>query len=107
MPDTVILLSVPGLRKQDLAAMPALASLANINSTAWIVDSAVHAAGEFQPNFFYIYLPHLDYAAQKFGPDSPAAAQALGELDGVLARLIAGMEGAYANRKPLWLVASE
>ena len=23
-----------------------------------------------RPNFFYIYLPHLDYAAQKLGPDS-------------------------------------
>ena len=47
--------------------------LANIQSTAWIVDSAVHAAGRFQPDFFYIYLPHLDYAAQKTGPDSEPA----------------------------------
>ena len=37
-----------------------------------------------RPNFFYIYLPHLDYAAQKFGPDSPEAQQALADLDGAL-----------------------
>ena len=43
-----------------------------------------------RPNFFYIYLPHLDYAAQKFGPDSDAARRALVELDAELARLIAG-----------------
>ncbi len=47
--------------------------IANIKSTAWIVDSAVHVAKTERPNFFYIYLPHLDYAAQKTGPDSPAA----------------------------------
>ena len=39
--------------------------LANIKSTAWIVDSAIIAAEEERPDFFYIYLPHLDYAAQK------------------------------------------
>ena len=47
--------------------------LAGIQSTAWIVASAIHAAEKYRPNFFYIYLPHLDYAAQKVGPDSPAA----------------------------------
>src|SRR4029079_17153539 len=37
--------------------------LANIKSTAWIADSAAWAMKEYRPNFFYIYLPHLDYAA--------------------------------------------
>lgn len=36
--------------------------IAGIKSSAWIVDSAIHAVREYQPNFFYIYLPHLDYA---------------------------------------------
>jgi predicted AlkP superfamily pyrophosphatase or phosphodiesterase len=81
--------------------------LSNIKSTAWICDSAVLAARESKPNFFYIYLPHLDYAAQKFGPDSEAAQRALGELDGVLAKLVAGLEDAYGDSRPLWLVASE
>jgi predicted AlkP superfamily pyrophosphatase or phosphodiesterase len=81
--------------------------MANIKSTAWICDSAVSAARATRPNFFYIYLPHLDYAAQKFGPDSDAAQRALGELDGVLAKLRSGIEAAYGAQKPLWLVASE
>ncbi len=81
--------------------------LANINSTAWIADSAVYAAREFQPSFFYIYLPHLDYAAQKTGPDSDAARQALVDLDQVLARLIAGIDAAYPDARPLWIVAGE
>lgn len=81
--------------------------LANIHSSAWICASAAWAARTSRPNFFYIYLPHLDYAAQKTGPDSEAARRALGELDGELARLIAAVDDAYAPDKPLWLVASE
>jgi len=86
--------------------------LANIKSTAWIVDSAIHLARRERPNFFYIYLPHLDYAAQKSGPESPTAQQALAELDGALGRLISGFGEVYggsSSRKeqPLWLVAGE
>ncbi|MBX7168882.1 MAG: alkaline phosphatase family protein [Pirellulales bacterium] len=80
---------------------------ANVASSRWIAESAVIAAQRFQPHFFYIYLPHLDYAAQKHGPDSPEAQQALGELDAVLAPLVAGIEAAYSPAQPLWLVASE
>jgi predicted AlkP superfamily pyrophosphatase or phosphodiesterase len=81
--------------------------LSNIKSTAWICDSAVWAARQYKPRFSYIYLPHLDYAAQKFGPDSEQAIKALGELDNVLAGLFVGINGAYQDRTPLWLVASE
>lgn len=80
--------------------------MANIKSTAWIADSAVVAAGKFRPDFFYIYLPHLDYAAQKTGPDSEAAIRALAELDEVVARLSAGFTAAFGE-SPLWIVASE
>jgi predicted AlkP superfamily pyrophosphatase or phosphodiesterase len=81
--------------------------LANIKSTAWIVSSAIRAAERFRPNFFYAYLPHLDYAAQKFGPDSPQALQALTELDAEIGRMIDGFTAAYQGVKPLWLLASE
>ena len=80
---------------------------ANIKSTAWIVDSAVHAAQRFQPNLFYVYLPHLDYAGQKFGPDSEEAKHALSELDVEIGKLIDGFAKAYGEAQPLWLVASE
>ncbi len=81
--------------------------LANIRSTAWIVDSAVHAAKAFRPRFQYIYLPHLDYAAQKHGPDSPQAITALAELDDALGRLIDGQQAAFGADIPLWFVAGE
>lgn len=80
--------------------------MANIKSSDWILRSAVVAAEQYQPNFFYIYVPHLDYAAQKLGPDSEEAKKSLAELDGVLATTIADIDAAYGT-PPLWIVASE
>ena len=79
--------------------------LANIKSSQWIADAAVKAAEKFRPDFSYIYLPHLDYAAQKFGPNSEEALAALGELDSLI--------GAFAKQiqqimgEVEWVIASE
>ena len=82
--------------------------LANIKSTAWIVDSAIIAAREERPDFFYIYLPHLDYAAQKFGPDSAEAKKSLGELDEQIGKLAGGFARSICERDEItWIVASE
>ncbi len=80
--------------------------LAGAPSSEWIVDSSLFAARRWQPNFFYIYLQHLDYAAQRSGPDGPAAEQAVAEFDGLVGRLAEGMQDAYHNQ-PLWIVAGE
>ena len=81
--------------------------LANIMSTDWIVECAIVAAERFAPRFFFLYLPHLDYAAQKDGPDSPAAQIAVRELDEVVGKLIDGFTTAYNDRELVWLAASE
>lgn len=80
--------------------------LANIESTRWIVSSLLQLFDSQQPNFSYVYLPHLDYAAQKFGPDSAEAVAALGVLDAEIGRLAEGVTQRLGT-EPLWLVASE
>lgn len=80
--------------------------MAGIAASQWIADSAVHAAKRWKPNFFYIYLPQLDYAAQRTGPDSAAADRAIAELDELLGSLFEGLREAY-DTNPLWLVAGE
>jgi len=80
--------------------------MASIKGTEWIVESAVLAAKAFAPRLFYIYLPHLDYAAQRNGPDSPEAQKAVAELDEVLSRLAEGMRAACGDDM-LWLAAGE
>lgn len=80
--------------------------LANIKATEWIARSAVFAAKKHRPDFFYVYLPHLDYAAQKTGPESVAADTAVADLDTVIGTLADGMREAYGDEL-LWLVAGE
>lgn len=80
--------------------------MAGIQSTQWIVDSAIWAAKEFRPDFFYIYIPHLDYAAQRHGPDSPQAHQSLQELDQQIGRLAEVFHAVYGP-KIFWIVAGE
>ncbi|HID74689.1 MAG TPA: alkaline phosphatase family protein [Planctomycetaceae bacterium] len=80
--------------------------MAGIQSTTWIVESAIETARAFQPRLFYIYLPHLDYAAQRTGPDSPQAEAAAGELDQALGRLAEGMADALGEDL-VWVVAGE
>ena len=80
--------------------------LANIQSSQWIANSAIAAARKFQPDFFYIYLPHLDYAAQKFGPDSEQASAAVKEIDQLIGKFQQQAQLAYDC--PIhWIAASE
>ena len=80
--------------------------LANIKSTKWICDSVIRCAAKFQPEFYYIYLPHLDYAAQKHGPDSAEALQAVVDLDELIGQFSADMVAAIDSDVD-WMVASE
>jgi predicted AlkP superfamily pyrophosphatase or phosphodiesterase len=81
--------------------------MANIKSTAWIAESASMALERFRPNFSYLYLPHLDYAAQKTGPESDAARAACEELDQVIGRLVERLNQTFVHDRVLWLAASE
>ena len=61
---------------------------ADIRSTKWIVDSACAVAARHDPELMLVYLPHLDYDHQRFGPDDPRSAQAVKDLDAQCARLV-------------------
>lgn len=80
--------------------------MASVKASQWIADSAAFAARRWTPDFFYIYLPHLDYAAQRSGPDSEPALAAIAELDAVIGTLAAGMREAYGE-DPIWMAAGE
>lgn len=63
--------------------------LSSIKGSEWIVNSALSLFEREAPNFLYIYIPHLDYAAQKTGPDSPEAMERVRELDELLEKFFA------------------
>lgn len=58
--------------------------LSGIQSTQWILQAARWLIQRHNPQWHWIYLPHLDYAGQKFGPNSPQSRQAVRDLDAAL-----------------------
>ncbi|MFE9134511.1 alkaline phosphatase family protein [Streptomyces sp. NPDC007355] len=61
---------------------------AGIASSRWIVDATRRVLADHDPDLTFVYLPHLDYDLQRYGPHSPRARAAAGELDTVLAPLL-------------------
>jgi predicted AlkP superfamily pyrophosphatase or phosphodiesterase len=60
--------------------------LAGIASSRWIARAAQVTWRKHRPNLMLVYLPHLDYASQRLGPEVPAA---LREIDEVVGELVA------------------
>ncbi len=44
---------------------------ADIRSSTWIADASIEVFRRCQPSMLLVYLPHLDYNLQRFGPDDP------------------------------------
>jgi len=61
---------------------------ANIKSTQWIADASMLTDDLHDPTLTLIYLPHLDYCLQKFGPDLSKISMELKEVDGVVEQLV-------------------
>lgn len=80
--------------------------LANIQSTRWIFEAALWLAQHKSPDLQYIYIPHLDYAGQKFGPNSREAATALQEFDRALGDFKERLEH-LPGGKITWILAGE
>jgi len=76
---------------------------ANIKSTQWIADASMLNDDMNDPTFTVIYLPHLDYCLQKFGPDLSKISAELGEIDKVVEQLV----GFYKKKNSEIIILSE
>ncbi len=61
---------------------------AGILSSRWIAESAKWTEEKHSPDLSLVYLPHLDYDLQRFGPNDPKISEALNEIDHVAGELI-------------------
>lgn len=61
---------------------------AGIACSQWIADAAKWTEEKASPSLSLVYLPHLDYSFQKFGPGTPQASEALSQIDEVVGGLI-------------------
>src|ERR1044072_8976458 len=64
----------------------------SIAASRWIANAALHVRRTRSPTLTLVYLPHLDYDLQRFGPDDPRIAESLTAIDAVAGDLIADAE---------------
>ena len=67
--------------------------LTSIEATRWLVDAAIEVDRRFAPTLTLLYLPHLDYGAQRDGPDSGPFGRDVAALDAEVGRLCAAFAG--------------
>jgi predicted AlkP superfamily pyrophosphatase or phosphodiesterase len=60
----------------------------SISSSQWIAESAKWTERQYNPTLTLVYLPHLDYCLQRFGPDIEKVKQDLQAIDTVAQDLI-------------------
>ncbi|MDI6098790.1 alkaline phosphatase family protein [Actinoplanes sp. NEAU-A12] len=61
---------------------------AGLASSRWICQAAQRVMAAHDPDLTLVYVPHLDYDLQRYGPADPRAAAAAAELDAVLDPLL-------------------
>ena len=74
-----------------------------IKSSRWIADASKRVEELHSPTLSLVYLPHLDYGLQKYGPSDPRIQTDLKEIDAVCGDLI----DFYENRGVQVVVLSE
>jgi predicted AlkP superfamily pyrophosphatase or phosphodiesterase len=62
---------------------------ADLVSSRWIADSALHVLEQHRPTLTLVYLPHLDYDLQRLGPRHPGIAAQVAAVDALCEPLIA------------------
>ncbi len=60
----------------------------SIESSRWIADATVVAHKKLDPTLTLVYLPHLDYALQKLGPEHEDISKHVAQVDEVVGDLL-------------------
>jgi predicted AlkP superfamily pyrophosphatase or phosphodiesterase len=76
--------------------------MAGLSCTQWIAAAAAVVLLEQRTDLTLVYLPHLDYDPQRFGPPGCDMARLVGELDAACAPLL---EAAQAVGARVWVVS--
>src|SRR5919107_681305 len=62
--------------------------LASFNSSEWIANAAEYTLQSERPNFLFVYIPHVDYSAQRFGKGAIQVRDDLKKADEIVGRLV-------------------
>ncbi len=69
----------------------------SLQSSEWIINSAKKTIENHSPDLLVVYLPHLDYTSQKFGPESIEFKKSVIELDDLIGDFMLFLNQKYQN----------
>src|SRR4029077_11604871 len=75
---------------------------AGLGCTRWIAACAAQILAHERPSLTLVYLPHLDYDPQRFGPSGSDLPRLVGELDAACAPLLDAARAAGAR---VWVIS--
>ena len=77
----------------------------SIKSSTWIINSAKKTIETHKPDLLIVYLPHLDYTSQKFGPDSDEFKESVIELDNLLGDFSLFLDEEFKNEYEIMILS--
>lgn len=90
----------------DFKLMTYWGPMANEASSRWIAQAGLLTAKNEQPDMTLVYIPHLDYNLQRFGPDSTAIDKDLKVVDDIAGQFM-DMRKSYGPDEMTLFVISE
>ncbi len=81
--------------------------LASSQASEWIAKAAREVLREQRPELMLIYLPHMDYSSQRFGPDDPRVREDLRVADRLLGEFLEEIKIAGLEDRSVVIVLSE
>ena len=81
--------------------------LASHESSGWIVRAALDTLEYQRPNFMFVYIPHADYSAQKFGKNSKAMQNDLNKADEFVGNIVQRATDLGIRDETLFMIFSE
>ncbi|MEW6604516.1 MAG: nucleotide pyrophosphatase/phosphodiesterase family protein [Thermoproteota archaeon] len=61
--------------------------LASVKSSEWIANAAEYTLESERPDMLFVYIPHVDYSAQRFGKDATQVREDIKKADEIVGRL--------------------
>lgn len=81
--------------------------LASHKSSDWIAQAAEYTLENERPNMMFVYIPHVDYSAQRFGKDAPQTKNDIRKADEIVGRLAAKVSELGIKDQTQFIILSE
>ena len=81
--------------------------LASFKSSEWIANAAEYTLQNERPNLLFVYIPHADYSAQRFGKGAVQVRDDLKKADEIVGRLVQKATDLGIKEETQFIIISE